>query len=75
MGINSDMNVDMNTNTYMNVEMGAGTDTEVDIDTDTDIANYKMFHLEIDDTFDNWDLATKQVEKYATENGFEIVKQ
>ncbi|CAG8826948.1 24021_t:CDS:2, partial [Gigaspora margarita] len=26
------------------------------------------------DTFDDWNLATKQVEKYATENGFEIYK-
>ncbi|CAB5360724.1 unnamed protein product [Rhizophagus irregularis] len=33
------------------------------------------FRLEIGDTFEDWDLAERQIEKHATETGFEILKR
>ncbi len=36
--------------------------------------NYVIFKLEVGNTFENWDLAEKQVENHATELGFEVVK-
>ncbi|PKB95361.1 hypothetical protein RhiirA5_436858 [Rhizophagus irregularis] len=46
------------------------TDSE-SIEFDDNIA----FRLEIGDTFEDWDLAERQIEKHATETGFEILKR
>ncbi len=37
--------------------------------------NYIIFKLKVGNIFENWDLAEKQVENYAIELGFEVVKR
>src|SRR4051812_45166599 len=51
-------------------EFAESTDNE-----SVDFNNNVAFELEIGDTFEDWSLAEKQIERYATETGFEVVKR
>src|SRR5690242_16433988 len=51
---------------------GKGEGDELD-DGDKLDENYTTFGLKLGDTFEDWDLAEKQVESHAMEAGFEVV--
>ncbi|CAB4442956.1 unnamed protein product [Rhizophagus irregularis] len=56
-------------------ELSTDTDSTNNSDSESVASNCETFGLKIGDTFENWDLAIKHVEKHAMENGFEVVKQ
>ena len=44
-------------------------------DNESDHDEYMTFRLELGDTFEDWDLAVRQVERRAMEVGFEVAKR
>ncbi|CAB4382813.1 unnamed protein product [Rhizophagus irregularis] len=56
-------------------ELSTDTDSTNNSDSESVANNCETFGLKIGDTFENWNLAIKHIEKYAMENGFEVVKQ